>query len=272
MAHIKKNKNCSPENTYDGTCLNFKSLQRVATKLNNNERFGSKKIQISKYNSNTKKKLIEEIRRKLSCHSEIDLCVLKNNKLFNKSIVESFKPIRPKGKSDWLSTIDINDVMKQYERKFKDFMFMGAVPIDFYELYDEFANMNIKALSKLKKKIGFVFNTDPSTEDGEHWISLMLDLNDNTLCFFDSAGASSVPKEVQNFIKDLVKKAKKVGIELNVIINTVAHQFGDNECGVYSLYFLISRLEGKTCKEIFDHKIHDKEMNTFRDIFFRKPT
>lgn len=271
MTHIKKNKNCSPENIYDGTCLNFKSLQRVASKLNNNQKFGSKKIQISKYNSNTKKKLIEEIRRKLSCHSEIDLCVLKNNKLFNKTIIESFKPIRPKGKHEWLSTIDINDVMKQYEKKYKNFMFMGAVPIDFYELYYEFANMNIKALSKLKKKIGFVFNTDPSYKDGEHWIAMILDLNDKTLCFFDSAN-SEPPIQVKKFMKDLVEKGKKAGIELNVIINTIEHQMGDSECGVYSLYFLISRLEGKTCKEVFNHKIHDKEMNTFRDIFFRKPT
>ncbi len=269
MTHIKQNKNCSPSNTYDGTCLNFKALQRIATKLNNDKKFSGNKIILKNYNSKNKKKLIQEIRRKMSCNSKIDTCVLKNKNKFNKTIIESFKPIKPKGKYEWLSTLDINDVMTQYEKKFNDFIFMGAVPIDFDAIYEEIANINLKELSKLKKKIGFVFNTDPSTEGGEHWVSMMLDLNDNTLCFFDSV-SDEPPKQVQKLIKRLVKQAKDINKDLTVIVNTVAHQFGNAECGIFSVYFLISRLEGKKCKEIFNKKIHDAEMNKYRDVFFRK--
>ena len=256
------NNNCSPNNIYNETCLTYPSLIRVAKKLN---------LNVSKYNVKNRSKLIKDIKNafkiRKDCNHNIDICILKNKYNFDKSILNSFKPLRPKGKYTWLSTIDINDVMKQYEKKYKNFIFMGAVPIDFDYIYEEFSNINLKKLSKLKKKIGFVFNTDPSYKSGEHWISMFLDLCDNTLCFFDSVGTYP-PYQISNFIKRLLKQANNLNIKLNLYINGIQHQKGNNECGVYSLYFLISRLEGNKCNYIFNNKINDSDMNKYRDIFF----
>ena len=102
-----------------------------------------------------------------------------------------FKPPSPKGKYDWLSSIDIADVMEQYEKKYPDFIFLGPVPIDFDEILTEVGQMNLKTLANKKKRIGIVFNTDPHDMPGEHWISMFIDLNDKTICFFDSTGAVS---------------------------------------------------------------------------------
>ena len=33
-----------------------------------------------------------------------------------------FRPEGPQGKFEWLSTIDINQVLKQYEEKYEDFL------------------------------------------------------------------------------------------------------------------------------------------------------
>ena len=49
----------------------------------------------------------------------------------NKKVVNVFKPKRPKGKYKWLSTYDIRNAMKQYEKVYPDFEFLGPVPIDF---------------------------------------------------------------------------------------------------------------------------------------------
>lgn len=260
------NNNCSPNNIYNQTCLTFPALIRVGKKLN---------LNVSKYNIKNRSKLIKDIKyafkKRNDCNHNIDICILKNKSTFDKYILDSFKPLRPKGKNTWLSTIDINDVMKQYEKKYTNFIFMGAVPIDFDYIYDEFSNINLKQLCKLKKKIGFVFNTDPSYESGEHWISMFLDLCDNTLCFYDSVGTFP-PYQISNFIKRLINQANDINIKLNLYINSIEHQTGNNECGVYSLYFLISRLEGKTCNDIFNNKINDKEMNKYRKKFFSSIT
>ena len=34
-------------------------------------------------------------------------------------------------KNEWLNTLDIEAVMKQYEKKYNNFIFIGPVPIDF---------------------------------------------------------------------------------------------------------------------------------------------
>ena len=48
---------------------------------------------------------------------------------------DSFKPYQPdkweKNPNTWLSTIDINRVMEQYEDAYPNFQYLGANPIDF---------------------------------------------------------------------------------------------------------------------------------------------
>jgi hypothetical protein len=258
---------CAPTSTYDYTCFTTNSLKRIAKKLNNDSRYiGGKKIDTSTKN---KKKLVNDISKKLNCGSKLDFCVLKNEKKFSDEIRNAFKPKGPPGKYEWLSSLDIKKVMDQYMKKYPDFYFIGPVPIDFEFFYDELANINLKTLSKKGKRIGVVFNTDPSYKSGQHWISLFLDLKNKTLCFFDSA-ADEPPKEVQKLMKKIISNAKKHGVKLQLVINNKVHQKKDSECGVYSIYHIISRLEGKSCSYIYNNIIGDEKMNSFRKKFFRK--
>ena len=73
----------------------------------------------------------------------------------------------------------------------------------------------------------------------------------------------------KRFMNKIIKQAKGLGISLKPIVNTRQHQRLDTECGVYSLYFIISRLEGKSCEFINNKIIRDKEMNSYRKKFFR---
>ena len=51
--------------------------------------------------------------------------------------------------------------------------------------------------------------------------------------------------------------------------NDTRFQFKNTECGVYSIYFIESFLLGKSHDEIVSKIIHDSEMNTKRNIYYR---
>jgi len=261
---------CAPSSDlYKYTCFNMNSLKKIANKLNKDTRFGGyKNINTTKYNKKNKKKLVNEIQKKLNCKKHLDFCVLEKNQEFHDEIKKTLRPKAPKGQYEWLSTIDIRDVMEQYEKKYKDFNFIGPFPMDFEQIYEELANINVKALCKKDKKIGIVFNTDVSTGQGEHWISMFLNMKDRTICFFDSVG-DKPPKPVWRLIKKIASQAKTMGCPLKIVVNKRQFQFKDSECGVYSLWFLISRLRGDSCNYLFKSPISDDKMNKNRNKFFR---
>lgn len=51
--------------------------------------------------------------------------------------------------------------------------------------------------------------------------------------------------------------------------NDTRFQFKNTECGVYSIYFIESFLQGKSHDEIVSKIIHDNEMNKKRNIYYR---
>ena len=261
---------CNINNPYDFTCFSMKSLRSIADKIDKNS-FFSGKLNSKKYKAKDKKKLSMVITKKLSCSSSLDMCVLKNKNKFPEEIRNAFKPNKPTGgKYAWLSSIDIKDVMKQYMKKYPEFIFFGPVPLDFDNIYMELAKINMKRLAKKKKKIGIIINTDTSDGPGEHWISLFCDLQNKTICFFDSVG-SRPPKQVMNLIKKMIKQAKSMGIKLKLITNMHKKQYSMTECGVFSCYFLISRLQGQSCDAIFKNKkVGDKLMKQKRCEYFRE--
>jgi hypothetical protein len=49
----------------------------------------------------------------------------------------------------------------------------------------------------------------------------------------------------------------------------VEHQYGNTECGMYSLYFIVHMLEDKiTSHYLKTHVLKDKYMEKFRKIYF----
>jgi len=267
---MSKKQICAPGNSYDYTCFNMNSLKKIAGKLNKDSRFETyKDINVNKYNKKNKKRFVKEIQKKLNCKKHLDFCVLEKENEFYQEIKTTMRPRAPKGQYEWLSTIDIRDVMEQYEKKYKDFNFIGPYPMDFEMIYKELAHINLKQLCKKEKKIGIIFNTDVSTGPGEHWVSMFLDLKDRTICYFDSVG-DKPPKPVQRLIKKIVAQSKIMKCPLKVVVNKRQFQYEDSECGVYSLWFLISRLRGDSCDYLFKNTISDAKMNKNRKKFFRR--
>lgn len=182
-----------------------------------------------------------------------------------KQLVEDFKPPLPMGKYTWLNTDDIDRVLKQYERVFPEFAYLGAHPIDFQKLYRKFNPLNITALQKEgKHKAAMVLNLDYSYQPGSHWVAMFLDIDNRMLEYYDSYGEKA-PKEVRMFYEQL-NSSSRSGWTFKE--NTKVHQRKNSECGVYSIHFIVRRLSGTPFKTAVNDIIRDEEMNHNRQKYF----
>ncbi len=185
----------------------------------------------------------------------------------------TFRPSGPQGKFDWLSTIDINYALAQYENKYSDFKFLGAVPIDFNDLdYLPFKTLNFDELvNEGKTRIGVVFNLDEHYKGGSHWVSLFFDLAKGQIYFSDSYGTKP-EKRIVDFIskieKYLTSNSTKPISKSDVRFNRIQHQKGNSECGVYSINFILRLLKGKTFDHITRKRVTDEKVNKCRMVYF----
>jgi hypothetical protein len=121
-------------------------------------------------------------------------------KLLKKKV---FKPIMPKSKYAWLSSIDILDIMRGYEDLYPDFKFYGPYPRDFQKFLNIYTEMKDFDLAtqflNQYKRIGFIFNLDYQRGPGTHWTALFINLKDKpyTIEYFDSVG-NIEPGDVEN--------------------------------------------------------------------------
>jgi hypothetical protein len=181
--------------------------------------------------------------------------------------------------TEWLSSVDIEKLEKQFEKLFPNYAFLGCIPIDFDKksetgkcIVDALCSTNLKDLYRRgKTEIGIVFNTDISTGPGEHWIALFCDIRPELemprVTYFDSY--SRKPEgEIQKLMKRWRDEWSTAGIhdkEMETTYNTTKHQFKDSECGMYSLYFHYACLLEIPMNE----RIPDDVVNSFRRLLFR---
>ncbi len=275
---------CAPHLEFEnGSCIPLELLIEMAKAYNKfNETSSSNQIILNSkldtlYPDDYKKYLLLEFKNKFEGDQK-DWINSKYLELMNEESKEHlenkvFRPDGPQGKFDWLSTIDINQVLYQYEEKYDDFKFLGAVPIDFMDLdYLPFKKLNFDDFeSDGIKRFGVIFNTDKSTGRGKHWISLFCDLEKGQIYYSDSTGTRP-PKEVKEFIKQIEKYLidKKNINEVDIKYNKTQHQKGNTECGVYSINFILRLLKGKTFEHITRKRLTDKQVNKCRIKYFSK--
>jgi hypothetical protein len=221
-----------------------------------------------------------------------------------------FAPDQPyewrKNPTEWLSNYDIFNVLEQYELVHKHFEFIGPTPIDFdtrltsdnnpYDIgnetkkteqstkkcvWNDLCAFSLKEKKREHKtKIGIIFNLDKHDQSGSHWVSLFIDIPRKFLFYFDSAGGK-MPKEVRVLIDRFQEQAKELGFHFKEYANkSHAHQYGNTECGMYSLFFIITMLTGQhtptskpmSLKQILRlflrGRIPDKTMEQYRDEYF----
>lgn len=178
----------------------------------------------------------------------------------------TLKPKGLKGKNDWLSTTEIDYVLQQYEDQFPDFKYIGCFPSDYYKLNPN--KFPTKILMQYRYA-GLVFNLDESHQRGSHWIAVFIERDPVKghliVEYFDPTG-DAPNKNLSNFLDHPEFQ------DADVFESTFKHQKGDNECGMYSMHYIMERLKGRSLVDINESRITDKQMNEFRKFVFRPYT
>jgi hypothetical protein len=237
--------------------------------------------------ANDPKEIWNKLNAAMSSACEAESCWL--NQEFIKHDLDSellnytFAPKSPpKWKTDhntWLNSLDIEKVMKQYEHSYPDFRFIGPTPIDFDKhtsgntcVWDDLCNFDLaKYRDKGVNKIGIIFNTDPHNKGGSHWIAMFINIQAGFMFYFDSNGYAE-KREIKKFVERIMTQTKTMTppVKLEFMNNApLRHQEGNTECGMYSLFFIISLLKETKPYTFFQKtKITDKDMEHLRDVYF----
>lgn len=235
-----------------------------------------------KINISASKDTIKELKKIYDC--DYESCLLTKGEIIDvigkykvdRQLTERFRPEGPYEGEDWFSNIHIDSVLDQIEKKYKNQGFKH-VPFqmrDFEKINGELSKVDfIKEYQNGTKSIGVVFNTDKSTERGQHWYAVFIDLRKTpiTIEYFNSSG-----EEPQNEIREWMKKTKhKIEKGLNiktedVIVSKIQHQKDNHSCGSYSIYYILSRLENVPYIVFSKKRIPDEMMHIFRFNIFRK--
>ena len=275
--YVDKN-NCAPcslkenKNKKFKTCYSKKSLEKIANLWNEDN---SNKIKIK---NQSKEQLWKQIQNNLKIVCKDDESCWKKQD-FLKKIKDidiemyTFKPNYPKAwyknPTTWLNTYDIYFVMKQYEKLYSDFIFMGPIPADCpTKIQCELSKLNLMNLKKQKIfKIGIVYNLDTSNQPGSHWTAIYIDNKRNEINYYDSYG--SFPTYlIDKFIKKIIDQYKSNNLNPTVIYNDKRHQFGNSECGMFSMNFILQRLHNTTMYDISQMTIPDEKMIHLRKLLY----
>jgi hypothetical protein len=272
MEVVKQTKECAYHiNANNGSCLDDNILSKI-----------SKFAQINKNIKETDPaNIINKLKNIYNCSTEV--CVLNNSEvqdLLGESVIKMqldnrFKPEGPYNSTDWFSNNNIDNVLTQIEKKYKSkkFLHIFFQMRDFEKHNSELANVDfVKKYKEGVRCFGVVFNTDYSSGTGQHWFAVFGDFSKEpfTLEYFNSSGDDPLP-EITAWLK---KTKHALNKQLNKTVNDVVvtkliNQEDRHSCGSYSIFYIISRLEGVSYKYFNKNKIGDDLMHEFRKNLFR---
>lgn len=288
-----KHKNCNPnvsgKTVKKRSCMTPDVLKKV-------RKYYNKYNPQQKIKTQDPRKIWGELKKKIH-HCNNEICWLNEFRDVNmKSIVKRrlFAPNKPsEWKSDphtWLTNFDILKVLNQYEKRYPCFKLFGPSPIDFDDKYIQYGGCVSNDICKfdlntmLQKgitKTGFIFNLSKHNEPGSHWVSLFINTTQKFIVYFDSNGVEA-PDEINVLVNRIIDMGKRLNTPVNLEYteNTFSHQRSNTECGMYSLYFMITlineKINGKSTNKqklmahFLEQRIPDENVFKRRNIYFNE--
>jgi len=271
-------------------CSSPEVIKKMADFL---EAIGEKMSQLNVNDASAQIKVVEKMKEKTGCESES--CAVQDDKfkefasplVVNQNLKDNFKTKGPSYSTEWLSNFNIDDVLKEIKKNYSDEKFWNIPfqmrdfkkikPTDSAPEHSKNANLETFDICKKYKEgyrcFGVVINTDYSTGNGVHWFSLFVDMRtDNfTVEYFNSSGNEPLT-EIGAWMKKtrvlLEKEFPKKKVS-DIIVSKEEHQKDDHSCGVYSLYYIISRVSRIPHQYFTKNLIKDSKMHKFRNFLFR---
>jgi hypothetical protein len=284
---------CSPEKLNSSkktkTCYSKKHLIIIAEQYNATH----PKNKITHIKNKTISQLLENLEMRLKIHQSkwMDMFFVANiNQDIKEEMEESFRPEPPtswlQNNSEWLSNIDIQEVIEQYEDEYKSFHFLGVHPVDFSFIPENSSQCistvlcNFELEEYLKKKynkVCIIFNLDKHDGPGSHWVTLMCGLSPklkNFGCYFIDSNSTPPPIEIVLFMEKIDKQIHnhykiETAKKFELIRNRRRFQYENSECGMFSIYFTVQFITTScTFTEIISQNIDDDKVRKLRKQFF----
>lgn len=206
------------------------------------------------------------LRSMLSRHQKLK----QKHSLVEKISRDYFKPVLMDDNFDnsWLHTTEIKDAIVNSTRRNRSFAFLGVVkPTE-----NDTQHLK-KTLAKMrgKKVYGVVWNTS-ARDEGEHWVSALFYPKQKVVEYFDSMG-NDPPEQLSRQMKNLATSSEGFNEDnWDFHTNTVKHQKGGSQCGMYSIWFIIQRVvEKRSFTDICETVTPDKQVCKLRSHYFSRP-
>jgi hypothetical protein len=266
---------CAPaRGTNSYSCYSLADLRHFATEL------GIENTQ--NRNTNNKQYLWNAIDTELQSECNTEYCWANRLSHSKRLTTAAFRPAMPDSwkanRTQWLNSNDIRYVMSQYEDAISGFRFIGPVPVDFQTKVDgtecvspDLCTINLQRWwKKGVRKLGIIFNLDSHDMSGSHWVAAYCDLTNAYVGYYDSFGTAP-PIEISDLLHTISEQGESLfGMPFAVHLNHTRHQFRNTECGVYSMYFIITLATQEISfqKFIKEYGHSDDEINRFRTTFY----
>jgi hypothetical protein len=252
---------CSPSKHQKFSCYTKKNLYNLKQAYN--------KTRSNKIIAGKTSHIWKDLQKNLSqCKKES--CWAKELKL---NYENRFAPKSPvswkKNPIEWLSSDEITSVLKQYEKVYPDFRYIGPSPSDYFIkeagicVWQDLCEFNVN--TSKHNRIGVVFNLDEHNGPGTHWVSMFINIKKRKIYYFDSTG-DVIHENIMHFVNQIKKQDSRFALIQN---HPVEHQFGNTECGMYTLFFIITMLRTNNYSYFnTSHVFPDKEMKRLRKKYF----
>jgi hypothetical protein len=135
-----------------------------------------------------------------------------------------------------LDTDQINEIMKPYRPEYLGCIGSDQIP-------------SLISHVKPDTRVCWVMNTEPSTEDGDHWCSILIDCRpegSGSIEFYNPLGIKDRRRITAQFIRNIVPLLDKINPmekPLKLKENLITDQSNtSSNCGFFAVHFLIDRL------------------------------
>jgi hypothetical protein len=129
----------------------------------------------------------------------------------------------------------------------------------------------------IKRRLGFIMNTDPLSKPGKHWVAVYIDARpsgDQSVEYYDSYGDEPT-NSTMKYIKSIVDKLNP-DVYLKFKVNRIKQQsVSSDNCGYFAMRFLMDRFndkEFKDCSGYSDVIKSEKKIRKFKESLNKKFT